>query len=183
MNTFFKQLSLSLLFMTTASTAFAQDIPTQKEKKYHQVYLGLGLGLDYGGVGIKIEYLPIENVGVFGGFGYNLAEVGWNVGASYKIKATDHLSVNPLVMYGYNGVLKVDGASEYDMVSHGVTFGVNLDIYVGRKGNKISAGLYVPIRSKKFMDNYDDVKDDSRVSIDNELLPIAIGVGYNWKLN
>jgi len=33
------------------------------------------------------------------------------------------------------------------------------------------------------MDNYDDVKDDSRVSIDNELLPIAIGVGYNWKRN
>ncbi len=183
MNTFFKQLSLSLLFMATASSAFAQDTSTPKEKKMNLVYVGLGFGLDYGGIGGKIEYLPIENIGVFAGLGHNFDGVGWNVGASYKIKATDHLSVNPMVMYGYNGVLKVNGASEYDMVSHGMTFGVNLDIYVGRKGNKISTGLYVPIRSKKFMDNYDAVKDDSRVSMDNELLPIAIGVGYNWKLN
>src|SRR5690554_1095665 len=51
----------------------------------HQVYSGLGIGLDYGGIGAKVEYLPIKNVGVFGSLGYNLLNVGWNVGATYKI--------------------------------------------------------------------------------------------------
>lgn len=183
MNLFFKKLSFSLLFMAATSTAFAQDTPTQTPKEPNNVYMGLGLGLDYGGMGAKIEYLPVENIGVFAGLGYNLETAGWNVGASYKLWASERLSINPMAMYGYNGVLKVDGISEYDMVSYGVTFGVNLDIYVGKKGNKISTGLYVPIRSKKFMDNYDAAKEDYRVVMNNELLPVAIGVGYNWKIN
>ncbi|WP_410881454.1 hypothetical protein [Myroides sp. DW712] len=182
MITLLKRWSMSLLFLTAASTAFAQDA-TKPEKEFNKVYGGLGFGLDYGGFGAKIEYLPIEEIGVFAGVGYNLEEAGWNVGVSYKLKVSKRVSLNPLVMYGYNAVLQVDGASEYNMVSYGTTFGANVDIYVGNRGDKISAGLYVPIRSKKFMDNYDEVKDSSYIEMKNELWPIAIGVGYNWKLN
>lgn len=178
---FIKKLSFSLLFIATAS--FAQDVPTQNQNNSGKVYMGLGLGLDYGGVGAKLEYLPIENVGIFAGLGYNLYSAGFNVGASYKIKAGERVSFNPTAFYGYNGVIKVEGASEYDMVSYGVTFGVNIDIHVGKKGNKITAGLFVPIRSKKFSDNYDEVKNDHRIEMETELIPIAVGVGYNWKLN
>ena len=182
MITLFKRLSISLLFLTAASTAFAQDT-AKPEKEFNKIYGGLGLGLDYGGLGAKIEYLPIEEIGVFAGVGYNLEEAGWNVGVSYKLKVSERVSINPLVMYGYNGVLKVDGASEYNMVSYGTTYGINVDIHVGSRRDKISAGLYVPVRSKKFMDNYDEVKDSSFIEMQNELWPIAIGVGYNWKLN
>lgn len=178
---FIKKLSFSLLFIATAS--FAQDVPTQIQNNSGKVYMGLGFGLDYGGMGAKIEYLPVENVGLFAGLGYNLYSAGFNVGASYKINAGERVSFNPTVFYGYNGVLKVEGASEYDMVSYGVTFGINLDIHVGKNGDKITAGLFVPIRSKKFSDNYDDVKNDYRVEMKAELIPIAVGLGYNWKLN
>lgn len=183
MNTFFKKLSFCFLFMATTFSAVAQDIPTKNDKEHNSIFLGLGAGLDYGGIGAKIEYLPVKNIGIFAGLGYNLKDAGWNIGASYKIKASERVSINPMVFYGYNGVLKVDGASEYDMVSHGVSFGVNVDINVGDNGNKVSLGLYVPIRSKKFMDNYDAVKDDPYVKIENDLIPIAIGIGYNWRLN
>ncbi|HLW42745.1 MAG TPA: hypothetical protein VKY82_10305 [Flavobacterium sp.] len=149
----------------------------------HQVYSGLGIGLDYGGIGAKIEYLPIKNVGVFGGLGYNFSSVGWNVGATFKIMPDKKVSINPMVFYGYNAVSIVDGAPEYEMTSYGVTAGVNVDIKMGSRGNKLSAGLFVPIRSKEFMDNYDAMKNDYRVSITNDLIPIAIGVGYNFKLN
>ncbi|MCP1997326.1 hypothetical protein [Flavobacterium sp. HSC-61S13] len=183
MCTFLKKLGFSLLFMATASTAFGQDTPTPSYNDPNKVFMGLGFGLDYGGIGAKIEYLPIKNIGVFAGLGYNLSELGWNVGASYKIKATERLSVNPMILYGYNAVIKVDGAPQYDMVSYGMTYGVNLDIYVGKKGNKISAGLFVPVRSEKFNDNYDAVKNDRYVKMDSELFPITVGVGYNWRLN
>jgi len=73
----FKKVSFGLLFMFITQHASAQE--------NNQVYLGLGIGLDYGGIGAKVEYLPIKNVGVFGSLGYNLLNVGWNVGATYKI--------------------------------------------------------------------------------------------------
>jgi len=137
----------------------------------------------YGVIGAKVEYLPIKNVGVFGSLGYNLLNVGWNVGAIYKIMPDKKVSINPMVFYGSNGGSKIDGAPEYDMTSYGVTAGVNVDIKMGNKGNKLSARLFVPFRSKKFMDNYDAIKNDYRVTIQTELLPIAVGVGYNFKLN
>ena len=146
-----------------------------------QVYFGIGMGLDYGGIfGGKIEYLPVKNFGLYGGLGYNLLSVGWNVGATYKILPDKNVSPNLMLFYGYNGVSKVEGAPEYEMTSYGVTIGGNLDIKVGTKGNKLSVGLFVPIRTQKFMDNYDAMKNDPRIEMKNDLLPIAISVGYNW---
>ena len=155
----------------------------QNEQREQKVYLGLGMGLDYGGIfGGKIEYLPVKNFGVFGGIGYNLVSVGYNAGATFKILPDKKVSPNLMIFYGYNGANKVFGASEYDMISYGVTLGGNLDIIVNSLGHKISVGLFVPIRSNKFMNNYDDIKKDPRVTITNDLLPIAIGVGYNFML-
>ncbi|WP_430612457.1 hypothetical protein [Flavobacterium sp. JP2137] len=80
----------------------------------------------------------------------------------------------------YNSILKVDRDSHYDMVSYGLTLSINLDIYVGKKGDKISAGLYVPKRSHKFIDN---LNNDKEVNMEYEFTSIAISVGYNWRLN
>jgi hypothetical protein len=155
----------------------------QNEQSEQQVYFGLGMGFDYGGFGAKIEYLPIKNFGIFAGLGYNLLSAGWNLGATYKILPDKKVSPNLMVFYGYNGLSKVEGAPEYEMTSYGVTIGANLDILVGSKGNKLSIGLFVPIRSSKFMDNYDAMKNDPRIEMKNDLMPIAIGFGYNFKLN
>ena len=152
----------------------------QNEQK---VYLGAGMGLDYGGIfGGKIEYLPVKNFGLYGGLGYNLLSIGWNVGATYKILPDKKVSPNLMLFYGYNGVSNVENAPEYKMTSYGVTIGGNLDIKIGRKGNKLSISLFFPIRTQKFLDNYDAIKNDPRVELKNDLLPIAFGIGYNWLL-
>lgn len=93
------------------------------------------------------------------------------------------VSINPMVFYGYNAVSKVSGAPNYNMTSYGVTFGANVDIKMGKQGNKLSAGIFVPVRSEKFMDNYDAMKNDPRVFLESSLIPVTIGVGYNFKLN
>ena len=143
-----------------------------------QVYLGPGYGLDYGGIGGKIEYLPIKYFGIYGGLGFNFRSVGWNLGATVKILPDKVVSPNVMVFYGYNKVLIVLGAPEYNMTSYGVTIGANLDIKVGRKGNKLSAGFFVPILSKKYKEhiNTKNIKPFFN-------LPIAFGVGFNFKLN
>jgi hypothetical protein len=146
------------------------------------LYVGLGGGLDYGGMGGKIEYLPLKNFGIFGGLGYNGLSVGWNTGATFKIPLNQKLSLNPIVFYGYNGIMKVNGASEYNMTSYGVTAGANLDIKVGKNGNKLSAGMFVPIRSKEFMDNYDKIKNAPNFKMEQDLWPILFSFGFNFSL-
>ena len=152
----------------------------QNEQK---VYLGAGMGLDYGGIGGKVEYLPVKYFGIFGGLGHNLHTVGWNVGATGKLLPDKKVSPNLMVFYGYNGAFKVlGGPSDYDMTCYGVTVGANLDIKLGRKGNKLSVGLYVPFRTTEFKDNYEAAKNDPNIEMWGPLLPIMMGVGFNWKL-
>lgn len=163
---------LAVLFFAMSSS-YAQT---------NELYVGPGTGLDYGGIGGKVEYLPMKNFGFFTGIGFNMLTLGWNVGTTYKIYVSRRVSINPMVMYGYNGVsFSFNQFSEYEMVSYGVTFGTNVDIKLGKRGNKLSAGLCVPIRSRKFMDNLDAMEKDSRVN-PGILLPITVSVGYNFKL-
>ena len=170
-----KSISLVLILSIAGNNVFAQS----NEQK---VFFGPGIGFDYGGIGGKIEYLPAKHFGLFGGLGYNLYKIGWNLGTTCKILPDEKVSPNLMVFYGYNAVSVVKGASQYDMTSYGVTIGANLDISVGRKGNKLSVGLFVPFRSEKFTDNYDAVKANPNIEITSELMPIGVSFGYNFKL-
>jgi len=170
-----KKLLMCLIFFgLIGSSAFAQE-----NSKY---YLGVGAGFDYGGLfGAKLEILPIESVGIFAGAGYNLLSIGWNVGGTYKILPHKKVSPNLMLMYGYNAVfVGADPyAKQYEMTSYGVTAGINLDIKVGKKNNKISTGLFVPFRSSKFMDNYDRAKDNPYLTV-STLLPVQFTFGFNF---
>jgi len=174
-----KTIFLSLLLLCfVGNTLYAQqDNP--------KAYLGGGTGLDYGGLlGAKLEVLPVKYIGLFGGAGYNLLSLGWNVGGTYKILPDKKVSPNLIVMYGYNAVfVGADSYSKkYNMTSYGVTAGVNMDIKLGQKGHKLSGGLFIPFRSKKFNDNYDAVRNDRNMELHNELLPFTLGVGFNFAL-
>lgn len=66
--------------------------------------IGVGLGCDYSGLGIKLSYLPIPNFSLFASGGYAMFEFAWNLGASYHIipKTSEHF-IRPHIkaMYGY----------------------------------------------------------------------------------
>ena len=176
-----KNMCVIFVFLFIVNQIYGQN---EQSKSGQQTYFGLGIGLDYGGVfGGKLEYLPVKNFGIYGGLGYNLLSAGWNIGITAKMAPDKYVSFNPMLFYGYNGVSKCDGASQYDMTSYGITIGANLDIKLGHTGNKISVGLFAPIRSQKFKDNYDAMKNNPYVEIKNELWPVAISVGFNFKLN
>ena len=164
-----------VICLFTGSYAFSQNY----EQK---VYLGPGFGLDYGGLGVKVEYLPIKYVGIYGGVGYNFLSVGWNAGATVKILPDKKVSPNFMVFYGYNAALRVIGAPEYNVTSYGPTIGANLDIMLGKK-NKLSVGLFVPIRSAEFKTTYQAAKNNPNIQFFSILLPVAVGVGFNFGLH
>ena len=70
----------------------------------HNIDIGVGLGCDYSGLGIKLSYLPIPNFSLFASGGYAMFEFAWNLGASYHIipKTSEHF-IRPHIkaMYGY----------------------------------------------------------------------------------
>ena len=174
--------TLSILVLVGMLAQTSINAHGQTEQK---VYIGAGMGLDYGGIiGGKVEYLPIKHLGLFGGVGYNTLSLGWNAGASLKFTPEKRSSAHLMAFYGYNGVLKVSNTWKYeDMVSYGVTFGLGWDVKLGRGArNKFSFGLFVPIRSKEFMDTWNAIKKDKDMKVEQKLMPIAISFGFNFGL-
>jgi hypothetical protein len=179
-----KKILLMIALATTMTTSlWAQskdgepDITNNKS-----IYLGIGGGFDYGGFGGRLEISPTSHFGFFGGLGYNLLSVGWNLGAVYKFLPNAKFSPTVCAFYGYNAVLKVENAETYNTTSYGVSFGGGVNIKIGKRGNMLSVNLFVPIRSKKFKDNYEEVKNDPRIEIKNDLPPIGFSIGYNFRI-
>ncbi len=166
----------------TTTNSGAKIQTTDMQSKENKLYFGMGFGLDYGGLGVKFELLPVKHVGLFFGGGYNFYELGWNVGGTIKLTPDKKASLNFIIMYGYNGVTVVKGASQYDMVSYGATVGANVDIKVGKKGNKFSIGFLIPFHSAEFEDNYDRIKNDPSITMVTESLPILASFGFNFAL-
>ncbi len=174
-----------ILFTFNTLSAQEQNDSNNPEIDARGKYLGIGLGFDYGGgIGAKLELVPVKHLGLFGGLGYNFASISGNVGVAYKISPEKKTCPNILMMYGYNGSFKGDDsyASQYDVTSYGVTLGVTIDFMTGSKGDKMSLGIFVPIRSKEFTDKYNAAKDDLNLEMKGVLLPFGISFGYNFKL-
>lgn len=148
-----------------------------KEIDFTRVYIGPGIGIDFGGIGLNAMSMVTEHVGLFGALGYNLHNIGLNGGV--RLYTKDQLARwRPYfsAMYGYNAVYIVKNADNFNRTFYGTTIGVGLDLRDSRS-NFWTLALHVPLRS-------DDVKayktylENSNIEIKRDLLPIAISLGY-----
>jgi hypothetical protein len=166
----------------------AQDGTGDKktEKDFQQVFFGVGLGFDYGGIGMKGEFLPTNWLGLFVGGGYNLADPAFNAG--FSLKALTAKNVNPLfvAMYGYNAAIKIksfgfSGSDLHRKTYYGVSVGGGVDVKFGSKGSKATFLLLVPFRSDSFKRDYDGLKD-AGFEFKPDISPIAFSVGCNFAI-
>lgn len=73
-------------FLIYSTTLLGQPDTVKVSKSMHSskevadFYLGIGVGLDCGGVGVNLLVYPQENIGIFGGIGYAFAGLGLNGG-------------------------------------------------------------------------------------------------------
>ncbi len=153
----------------------------QENSTPSKVNLGLGMGLDYGGFGGRISFVPTKNFALFGGFGYNLLGLGYNVGGTYRILPDKRICPTISAMYGYNAVIKISGASELDKTYYGPSFSLGIEFRPQNKGYW-NVELIVPVRSKDYQDDMDAIKDNPSIELKSEPLPIAISVGYHFWL-
>ena len=179
---------LLLCFLCTATIAMAQDDnrDEKNENDFQQVFFGVGLGFDYGGIGVKGEFLPARWLGIFAGGGYNLADPAFNAGFSLRAMTTKN--VNPLfvAMYGYNAAIKIEsfgfyGSNDFNKSYYGVSIGGGVDMKFGSRGSKGTFLLLVPFRSDSFHRDYDGLKD-AGFEFKPGILPIAFSVGCNFAI-
>jgi hypothetical protein len=144
---------------------------------------GLGVGIDYGGFGGRLTYLPVPYVAIFGAAGYNLLALGWNAGVQGIFLPYKKITPTLGAMYGYNGVIKIKGADEYNQTYYGPSVSAGMQINSKKRpGNYFNLELILPFRPQEFYDDMDVVKNDPRIEIYSEPLPVAFSIGYHFRL-
>jgi len=181
MNKIYTHVVILLLNMALTNKVNAQ----QKKPAYQQSYLGIGAGFDYGGIGLKGEFLPVKWLGIFGSAGYNLVEPAYNIGLSFKILPDKKVTPTITAMYGYNAVIKIIGVFGNEIRNqsyYGLSVGAGAEMKYGLNKNKLSLALLVPFRNAAFHQDYRTHKNNG-TQFNPDILPVAITFGVNFGIN
>jgi hypothetical protein len=184
-------LALALFSISISLSAQSDTIPVRDDKAlkpsteiFQQADLGIGLGLDYGGLlGVQLGYLPVKYLTLFGALGYYFEGVGWQLGMKgLFIPNLSTKSFRPFLkmMYGSNSQIRVEGASEYNKIYTGFTMGFGIEFRGGKmRQNGLDIDLNMPLRTPDFWDDYNDLQDNPYINWENQLLPIAVSIGFH----
>jgi len=184
----FRKIVATGIFLFVAGISHGQE--AQKGANYfnRKITMGIGLGLDYGGIGVRIAYSPVKYLDVFGGLGFNFIGLGANGGLSYNILPGRSCIPVVNIMYGYNAVLRIDDFYPYGSTHgptlkktyYGFTAGAGLKIRLSRKThNFLYIGLNVPFRNAEFHRDYHYVTAIRNIPLAAKMLPVLFVIGYN----
>lgn len=185
-----KKLLASLVLCAICGYSFAQSENVDKdqydenyefsETREINVSAGVGIGLDYGGIGARLTFAPVKYVALFGALGYNLNGAGYNGGAVIRILPESMVCPFISAMYGYNAVIIIDGWKEKNKTYYGYSVGTGIELR-RPSGNYWNFEMLIPARSKEFKDDYDELDRNPDVEMP-DALPIQVSVGYHFKL-
>lgn len=164
-----------------ASPKKNKQSPPSPETDYPITTLGIGIGLDYGGIiGGRLTLLAIPNISFFLGFGYNLADAGINIGAFVRLAPKSKICPILGGMYGYNSVLLITGSTKYINKSYyGPSINIGLEFRSKKLRNYISTSVIIPFRSKSFENDLNTLRNDPSIVITNEPSEALFSIGYH----
>ncbi|MBL7851936.1 MAG: hypothetical protein JNN04_13625 [Cyclobacteriaceae bacterium] len=133
--------------------------------------VGLGLGIDHGGFGMKLTLGATSMVSVFGGLGYNLHKIGYNAGLEFNFTPKERTSGFLSAMYGYNAVLiQPNNSYKPSETFYGPSFGFGVKSRARSSENYFSFQIIYPIRDSDFMNAPKAEKP----------WPVLISLGYQF---
>jgi hypothetical protein len=149
----------------------------------HDVDIGIGFGLDYGGIfGVQAQFIPVKHLSIFGAIGYYIEGAGWQIGVKgLCVPKTTEKGFRPFfkLMYGTNSQIVVDGAEYYNKIYNGWTVGFGLEFRGKKRQNGIDIDLNVPLRTGQFWDDYNTVQNDPYIEMTGTLLPFTVSIGFH----
>lgn len=132
---------------------------------------GFGLGLDYGGIGLKLTLNPTDVVSFFGGLGYNLNKIGYNAGLEFNFTPKERTTPFLSAMYGYNAVLIYPGApASQNRTFYGPSFGLGVKSRSRRNEDFFCIQIIYPIRDSAFLN----------APLTEKPWPVLFSVGYHF---
>jgi hypothetical protein len=167
----------AIIFLFSAIQSQAQY---EWEEEEYKANLGFGMGISYGGFGVRLSVLPAKQVALFAAGGYNLDGFGYNLGAEIRLLPGKKVVPALLAMYGYNGVIVVRGAEQYNNTYYGPTIGGGVEIHSGNGQNFFTIELLVPFRPHEFKDDVQALQNNPDIQITGPW-PVAFSFGYHIK--
>jgi hypothetical protein len=141
--------------------------------------IGIGLGLDYGGIGARYTHMIVPKFGLFGSVGYVLVGAGFNFGATYKFTSDKRVVPTLGAMYGYNAAIKISGTT-FEEIYYGPSFSIGLEVKGKRNAQNFwNFELVVPIRSGDYHDDVDMIQNNPDIEM-NDIPPVAFSIGYHF---
>lgn len=164
-----------------------EALPDSILKKYeinHTLDMGIGFGLDYGGIfGVRMTFMPMRYLGIFGCAGILNDGTGWEAGAKgYFIPKSSVKIFRPYIkaMYGVNTEVFIKGTDEYNKHYLGFSAGAGTEFRFGRtKSHGINFDLNVPFRSAEYFTDLNKLRNDPNIDIQFEPGVITISFGYH----
>jgi hypothetical protein len=173
-----KKSIITLLLLSLALLTDGQVIQPE-QISYPKFNLGFGLGIDYGGIGARATILATDKIEFFGAVGYNLLTVGFNAGVEYRILPKSIFCPYVGAMYGYNGVIRVNGMDDYNKSYYGPSFSGGLEIWLKKRPAFFNVELILPIRSQAYHDAITSLKNNPSIVFQSQPLPFSISLGYH----
>jgi len=171
--------------ISPTGTAPISAMPKTSSKKFlyrDVVSFGIGIGQDFGGMGINCIAYPHKNIGLFGGVGFALAGPGYNVGTKLRIIPKTHfMSITPyaVAMYGYNAAVLITDLNEYNKLFYGFSAGAGIDLRNIKNKGYWNFGITIPFRENEVQDYKDYLTAHKQVEFKGKDSPVTISVGYH----
>lgn len=167
-----------------------EDSPEKPETYYQENGLkesytpkgdfGLGIGLDYGGLGGRLTYMPVKRFGLFFAGGYAFAGFGYNAGVHLRAAPDKRVSFIANLMYGYNAAIVVSGAPQFDKLYYGASITAGVMLRSRRdENNFFTIELGVPFRSQAFDNDYTSLRNNPSVRM-GPVSPVTFSLGYHF---
>ncbi|AFL82824.1 hypothetical protein Belba_0153 [Belliella baltica DSM 15883] len=142
--------------------------------------LGIGVGLPYGGIGLKINHNIKDHLSLFGGLGYNTLGLGANFGMNYIFPTEKTTEFFLTAMLGYNAVINIENIPEYQNTYYGLSIGPGIKLNSRRYEERYwDLGLLLPFRSSNYRNDLEALENNPNITIESKPFPVQIFVGYN----
>lgn len=168
-----------LTFTVNASLAQDTNVSSlQGEKSY-----GIGYGLPYGGIGLKVGYNLIDGLNAFAGVGYQTGSIGYNIGVAKDFIPNGVVQPYVSAMFGSNAAIRLIGTSYDERVFLGPSVGAGVKINAlahSYRGNYLEIGAIYAFTSVTYQEEFESIKNSSYANKLNEPWPVLVVIGYNF---
>lgn len=174
-------LAFLLFFNVAFAYSSAHPLHPDRDTSSHlrKVYLGGGLGINYGGYGLQFNYLPISYVRLSASYGTNLIDMNYNFGVNFRIRPNSRLCPTFSYMLGYNGAVQNIDRPEISKSFKGSALGAGIEVWNKRKVNFFQFQIILPIRSIEFENTIEETNASPFFKLTN-LNTFVFSIGYHF---